>query len=54
VTCMNYTPFIATFLGTNLLGSTSFLLSQQITSRPRSSTTLDCVTAPGSATLCTS
>jgi len=54
VTCMNYTPFIATFLGTNLLGSTSFLLNQQITSRPRSSTTLDCVTASGSATLCTS
>jgi len=54
VTCMNYTPFIATFLGTNLLGSTSFLLSQQITSRPRTSTTLDCVTASGSATLCTS
>jgi len=53
VTCMNYTPFIATFLGNNLLGATSFLLSQQITSRPRTSTTLDCITATGNTTLCT-
>ncbi len=54
VTCMTYTPFVGPILGKNLLGSTSFLLNQQITSRPRGSTTLDCVTATGGSTLCTS
>jgi|GEM_PF-5906026 len=41
VACMNYTPYVATFLGTNLLGSTSFTIQQTITARPRGSATLD-------------
>ena len=54
VSCMNYTPWVATFMGTNLLGSTTFLLSQTIASRPRASATLNCVTASGGSTACTS
>lgn len=54
VTCMNYTPWVATFLGTKLLGSTSFLLSQTIASRPRASSTLACYTTSTGTTACTS
>jgi len=53
VACMSYTPFIATFMGTNLLGSTSFLLNQTVTTRPRTSLSLNCVTAKGGSTVCT-
>lgn len=52
VTCMNYTPWVATFLGTNLLGGTTFLLQQTIASRPRASATLNCVTTSGGSTAC--
>ena len=54
VSCLNYSPFIAQFLGTNLLGSTSFLLNQTITSRPRASLALNCVTVAGGSTACAS
>jgi Flp pilus assembly protein TadG len=54
VACMNYTPWVATFLGTNLLGGTNMLLQQTIASRPRASATLNCVTATGGSTACTS
>lgn len=40
--CMTYTPYIATFLGTNILGATTFSLSEQIALRPRQSATLAC------------
>ena len=49
VSCFSFTPYFA-----NVLGSGSFLLNQSITSRPRASTTLNCVTVPGGSTSCTS
>jgi hypothetical protein len=52
VACMSYTPYVATFLGTNLLGSTSFMIQQTITARPRSAATLDCYNAGTSGALC--
>jgi Flp pilus assembly protein TadG len=54
VTCMNYTPWVATFLGSNLLGGTTMLLQQTIASRPRASATLNCVTVSGGTTACSS
>jgi Flp pilus assembly protein TadG len=42
VICTTYTPYIATFLGTNILGATSFGMSEQIALRPRQSGTLGC------------
>jgi hypothetical protein len=39
---MNYSPYIASFLGKAILGATSFTLSEQIALRPRQSTTLAC------------
>ena len=53
VTCMTYTPWVAQFMGTNVLSSTSFLLNQTITTRPRASATLTCVTVAGGSTPCT-
>ncbi len=49
VSCFNFTPYFA-----NVLGVGSFLLNQSITSRPRASATLNCITATGSTTSCTS
>lgn len=40
--CTTYTPYVATFLGENILGATSFTLSQDIALRPRMSATLAC------------
>jgi Flp pilus assembly protein TadG len=54
VSCMSYAPFVAQFLGSNLIGPTTFLLNQTITSRPRSTLTLTCVTVPNGAIPCTS
>ncbi len=42
--CTTYTPYIATFLGENILGATSFTLSEEIALRPRMTATLDCPT----------
>jgi Flp pilus assembly protein TadG len=42
--CTSYTPYIATFLGENILGATSFTLSEEIALRPRMTATLDCPT----------
>ncbi len=42
VVCMNYSPYVASFLGKTILGATSFNLSEQIALRPRQSTTLAC------------
>lgn len=41
-TCMTFTPAVATFAGTNILGSTTINLKQTISVRPRSSLTLTC------------
>lgn len=40
--CTTYAPYIATFLGTNILGATSFTFEEQIALRPRLSSTLAC------------
>jgi Flp pilus assembly protein TadG len=42
VLCTQYTPYIATFLGHNVLGATTFTMSEQIALRPRQSSTLAC------------
>ena len=42
VVCTTYTPYIATFLGSAILGATSFTLSEQIALRPRQSSALAC------------
>lgn len=41
-TCAIYTPYIATFLGENVLGATSFTLSGETALRPRLTATLAC------------
>ncbi len=40
--CSTYTPYLATFLGQNVLGATSFSLDGQTALRPRTSATLAC------------
>jgi hypothetical protein len=42
ITCMDYTPYIATFLGEHLLGATTFNVEQAIMVRPRSTSQLTC------------
>ncbi len=42
VVCTQYTPYIATFLGQNILGATTFTMSEQIALRPRQSSVLAC------------
>lgn len=42
VLCTEYSPYIATFLGQNILGATSFTMNEQIALRPRQSATLTC------------
>jgi Flp pilus assembly protein TadG len=40
--CMEYQPYIGTFLGKELIGGTSFKVEQAIMVRPRSTTQLTC------------
>ena len=42
VLCTQYSPYIATFLGRNILGATTFTMSEQIALRPRQSSVLAC------------
>ena len=52
-TCMNFTPAVATFMGTNIVGATTFLLNQSISIRPRSTLQLNCYqTTVAAGTLC--
>ena len=52
--CTTYTPAVASFLGQSIMGATSFSLSQTISARPRSSTTLTCyATTVAAGTICT-
>ncbi len=50
--CITYTPYVATFLGTTILGSTSFLVKQTISVRPRSSLQLTCYDTTVGGTVC--
>jgi Flp pilus assembly protein TadG len=40
--CITYSPYVASFMGTKILGATSFLMTEQIALRPRQSSTLAC------------
>ena len=42
VLCTTYSPYVATFLGQNILGATTFPMSEQIALRPRQSATIAC------------
>src|SRR4029079_8255203 len=46
VVCTTYTPYIASFLGSAILGATSSNLSEQIALRPRQSSALACTGCP--------
>ena len=51
--CTTYTPTITSFLGTSILGATSFSISQSISVRPRSSLSLNCyATTVAAGTFC--
>jgi Flp pilus assembly protein TadG len=52
VTCMSYTPYVATFLGDKVIGKTSFKVEQAIMVRPRSTTTLTCYKTTVGGALC--
>ena len=51
-TCVTFTPAVATFAGTNILGATSFSVKQAISVRPRSSLTLTCYETAVGGTIC--
>ena len=53
VSCMKYTPWVGTFMGgQNLLGSSSFTLTQALAAVPYQSKAVNCVTASGGSTVC--
>jgi len=51
-TCMTYTPYIATFLGEKIIGATTYSVEEVITTRPRSTLTMDCYLATVGAAKC--
>jgi Flp pilus assembly protein TadG len=53
IACYNYTPYVATFLGHKILGTTSMKIEQTIMVRPRTTAKLDCYTSVALTTLCT-
>ncbi len=53
ISCYNYTPYVATFLGNKILGSTSMKIEQVIMVRPRSTLKLECFTTVAQTALCT-
>lgn len=53
VACMNYTPWVGSFMGgSQLLGSPNFTLTQSVATVPYASKTIKCVTVTGGTTLC--
>lgn len=53
IACMQYTPYVATFLGKNIIGATSFNVEQAIMLRPRSSLQLECYATTQGGAKCT-
>jgi Flp pilus assembly protein TadG len=53
IACYRYTPYVATFLGEKILGSTTIKVEQVIMVRPRTTNRLDCYTSAAQTTLCT-
>jgi Flp pilus assembly protein TadG len=52
-TCMNFTPYVAAFMGNSIMGSTIFPVNASISVRPRASLVLNCYTTTVAAgTLC--
>lgn len=52
-TCMNFSPYVASFMGASVMGSTSFAVNSSITVRPRQTPTLNCyATTVAAGTLC--
>jgi hypothetical protein len=51
--CYRFTPYVATFMGDKLLGSTTLKVEQTIMVRPRSTSKLDCYTTVALTTKCT-
>jgi Flp pilus assembly protein TadG len=51
--CTTYSPAIANFMGTNILGATTFTVRQAISGRPRQGNELTCYKASASTTKCT-
>jgi Flp pilus assembly protein TadG len=52
-TCTTYSPAVANFMGSSILGATSFTVRQAISVRPRSSLSLNCyATTVAAGTLC--
>jgi Flp pilus assembly protein TadG len=51
--CMNWTPYMVSFLGSSILGASTFLISQSIAVRPRTSLTITCwQTTKAAGTVC--
>jgi Flp pilus assembly protein TadG len=50
--CMLYTPYVATFMGKQLLGATSFSVTESITQRPRSSLQITCYNTTVGGAVC--
>ena len=53
IACYSYTPYVATFLGSKILGSTAIKIEQTIMVRPRSTSKLDCYTTVAQTASCT-
>ena len=52
IACMDYAPYVASFLGEQVLGATTFNVEQAIMVRPRSTTTLTCYATTVGGTVC--
>jgi Flp pilus assembly protein TadG len=53
VACYRFTPYVATFMGDKLLGSTTIKVEQLIMVRPRSTAKLVCYTTTAQTAICT-
>lgn len=52
IACYRYTPYVATFMGDKLLGSTTLKVEQVIMVRPRSTAKLVCYTTAALTAIC--
>lgn len=52
IACMQYAPYVASFMGEAILGATTFNVEQAIMVRPRSTTTLTCYATTVGGAVC--
>jgi Flp pilus assembly protein TadG len=52
IVCMNYEPYVATFMGEEILGASNIAVEQAIMVRPRSTATLTCYATAVGGALC--